>query len=185
MPRQLLDQCTRLFRSMRVYWVDAQMPGRLGIVERPAGDSRLAREVKAMRAAGVDTLVSLLTFEESVGCGLLDESELCEREGIRFVSFPVRDHGLPESSRAVGQLVEELRADLRQGKSIAMHCWAGIGRSSLLLASILCAEGWRVDEAFFRISRARGFHTPDTAEQFHWVEAFAAELPEAIPHESE
>lgn len=165
---------------MRVYWVDAELNGRLAIIGRPAGDHRLGREIKALRAAGVDIVVSLLTFEENVGCGLLDEDELCESEGIRFVSLPVRDHGLPESSEPVQAVVNDLREELRRGKSIGIHCFAGIGRSSLLLASILAAEGMTVAQAFTRISRARGFHTPDTAEQFHWVESFAAEYGDAL-----
>jgi protein-tyrosine phosphatase len=158
---------------MRVYWVEAEFPGRLAIVERPAGDHRLPREIKALRAAGVDILVSMLTYEENVAWGLLDEQELCEKAGMRFVSLPIRDHGLPSSPDPVHKLVDELRAELRQGKSIGFHCWAGIGRSSLMLASVLSAEGWSVPQAFTRISHARGYYTPDTAEQFHWVEAFA------------
>jgi protein-tyrosine phosphatase len=162
---------------MRVYWVKAELgSGRLGIAERPAGEGRLSREIKAMRAQGVDVLVSMLTFEEMVGAGLLDEDETCVAQGIVFHSLPVRDHSLPDALAPVNEMVERLRSYLQEGKSVAIHCWAGIGRSALMLASVLCGEGATPEQAFFHISRARGLQVPDTASQFMWVEAYAEHL---------
>jgi hypothetical protein len=49
----------------------------------------------------------------------------------------------------------------------------GIGRASLIAASVLVALGASVDKAFAAIASARRFPVPDTWEQREWVEAFA------------
>ena len=46
-----------------------------------------------------------------------------------------------------------------------IHCRAGIGRSSLLAAAVLRVEGRTADEAWQRITEARGLPVPDTDEQ--------------------
>ena len=56
----------------------------------------------------------------------------------------------------------------------AIHCRASIGRSSLLLAALLTAEGLTPDDAFRRLTVARGLRVPDTPDQVRWVERFAA-----------
>ena len=47
-------------------------------------------------------------------------------------------------------------------------------RSSLLLAALLTAEGYTPDDAFKRLTKARGLQVPDTRDQIRWVERFAA-----------
>lgn len=48
---------------------------------------------------------------------------------------------------------------------IAIHCRAGIGRSSLIAASVMTAYHIPAEEAFSLIETARGFAVPDTQEQ--------------------
>jgi protein-tyrosine phosphatase len=55
-----------------------------------------------------------------------------------------------------------------------VHCRASIGRSSLLLAALLTDEGLKPDEAFRRLTKARGLKVPDTNDQVRWVERYAA-----------
>jgi len=39
---------------------------------------------------------------------------------------------------------------------------------------LLTAEGFAPDDAFRRLTEARGLQVPDTADQVRWVERFAA-----------
>jgi protein-tyrosine phosphatase len=126
-----------------------------------------------MRRAGVDLLVSMLTPEESDELGLNEEAALCQQAGIAFHSFPIPDRTTPESFAAVYGFVSQLRTELAAGKSVATHCRASIGRSSLVLACVMCLEGWTPDEAFRLLTEARGTTVPDTAEQVRWVHRFA------------
>ena len=80
---------------------------------------------------------------------------------------------MPPSTELFSRFVEGLRAEAHAGRSVAVHCRASIGRSSLLLAALPTAEGFAPD-AFRRLTLARGVQVPDTADQVHWVERFAA-----------
>ncbi|MCP3396937.1 hypothetical protein NLM25_07495 [Bradyrhizobium sp. CCGB01] len=82
--------------------------------------------------SGVDVVVSLLEHEEVSELGLQRDAELCRSNGIDFISFPIPDRGLPESRREASQIAHLLATGLRDGRSIAIHCRAGIGRSLVL-----------------------------------------------------
>jgi protein-tyrosine phosphatase len=159
---------------MKPYWVDTGNPLRLAIVPRPRGGDWLEDELNQMKRAGIDVLVSMLQVDEAAELGLSSEAELCEARGIVFRAFPIPDRETPPSTASFSQFVEDLRADAHAGRSIAVHCRASIGRSSLLLAALLTAEGFAPDDAFRRLIVARGLQVPDTADQVRWVERFAA-----------
>jgi protein-tyrosine phosphatase len=164
-----------------MYCVPDVPAGRLAIVPRPRGGDRLADEVRALRAAGVDVLVSLLPYAESVECCLNDLQQLCLQYGVEFVYYGIPDRGVPRSVVRFKNLVETLRARLTDGKTVAVHCRAGIGRSSLVAASTLVTMGVDVATAFARIAKARGCPVPDTAEQRAWVEQFARTVQTPAP----
>lgn len=162
---------------MTVFWINPGANGRLAIVPRPRGDERLVDDLAAIHRAGIDILVSLLTQAEAAELGLAREQAMCEAAGIEFRSLPVPDHSVPTSHREVQELAEELATERRHGKNIGAHCCAGIGRSALLLAAVLCVEGISPERAFRLISNGRGLQVPDTPEQAEWLAGFASALP--------
>jgi protein-tyrosine phosphatase len=129
-----------------------------------------------MKRDGVDILVSMLTPPEVVELGLAEEARLSPQAGIEFRSIAIPGRETPESYAPITAFLADLRTELHRGKSLAVHCRASIGRSSLLLACLLCAEGMSADEAFVKITEARGAQVPDTPQQVRWVEKFAASL---------
>jgi protein-tyrosine phosphatase len=129
-----------------------------------------------LQAQGIETLVSLLRAEESKILHLDAEGRLCQSMGIDYKWLPVQDHSIPESMPEFRLVVEHLQRDLRAGKAVGAHCYAGIGRSCMLIACLLCVEGLTPTEAFARLSAARGLQVPDTWLQMQWVEHFAASL---------
>jgi protein-tyrosine phosphatase len=159
---------------MSPFWIETGNQLRLAIVQRPRGGDWLVDEVDLMKRAGVDVLVSMLEVEEADELGLSAEANACAGAGIVFYSFPVSDRGTPPSAVSFSRFVEGLRREAHAGRSIAVHCRASIGRSSVLLASLLCQEGFTPKEAFRRLSLARGLQVPDTVDQVRWVERFAA-----------
>jgi protein-tyrosine phosphatase len=152
------------------YWIDTGIPAKLAIMPRPNGGKHLEGEIRLLKREGTDVLVSLLTPEEDIELALEHEHAACSGHGIRFRSFPIPDRDIPASTEAFLKFLETLHEDLLQGRSIVAHCRAGIGRSSLLLASLLRREGLSTDDAFRRITHARGMLVPDTPEQLRWVE---------------
>lgn len=161
---------------MKPFWVETGNQLRLAIVPRPRGGDWLDDEMLALKKAGVDVLVSLLPAEEAAQLGLSTEAEACQRAGISYRSFPIPDRETPSSTSSFVVFVDLLRSELHAGRSVAVHCRASIGRSSLLLAAVLCAEGFAPQDAFKRLSKARGLQVPDTVDQVRWIETFAASL---------
>jgi len=163
----------------KIHWIADVPSGRLGTLARPMGGASLEDEVAAWKREGVDVIVSLLSPEEVVECGLEREWGLCEDCGIRFLSFPITDRDVPGSTKSAVELIRWLREQLTAGQSIAVHCWMGIGRSSLVAASVLVAGGTDPAAAFEAISDARGLMVPDTFEQRRWVEELARHIHQA------
>lgn len=159
---------------MDPFWIETGNDLRLAIVPRPRGGDWLEDEAAAMKKAGIDILVSMLRDEEAVELGLTTEAATCRTAGIEFKSFPIQDREVPSSLASFSAFVEQLRAELHSGRSVAVHCRASIGRASLLLAGVLCAEGFPPEDAFRRLAKARGLQVPDTAEQVQWIQRFAA-----------
>ena len=152
------------------YWIETGIPAKLAIMPKPDGGKRLEAAIRSLKRDGADVLVSLLPPDEAFDLGLEHERAVCSGHGILFRSFPITDRGIPASTEAFLKFLDTLHHDLLLGRSIVAHCFAGIGRSSLLLASLLRREGLSTDEAFRRITQARRALVPDTPEQLHWVE---------------
>jgi protein-tyrosine phosphatase len=126
-----------------------------------------------LRQAGVDVLVSTLTAPEAVELGLAAEAQECVHNGLLFLSFPIEDRSLPAHAAEFEALVDQLVEYSRNGKSVVIHCRAGIGRSSLIAACVLVKMGLSPDAAFQAIEQSRGCSVPDTPEQRQWVERYS------------
>jgi protein-tyrosine phosphatase len=66
-----------------------------------------------------------------------------------------------------------IRAHLAAGRGVAVHCYAGLGRSPLLAAMVLIDHGLDATEAIARVSRARGAAVPEMPEQHTWLADYA------------
>ena len=122
----------------------------------------------------VDVLVSALSHYETEDMGLLEESQCCQNYGLEFFSFPIKNRSVPASFSEFDVLLNSLTDRLRNGKAVGVHCRAGIGRSSIIVASALIRDGLSVDSASRAIEEARGCSVPDTAEQRQWVERYSS-----------
>jgi len=125
--------------------------------------------VRSWRDSGFEIVVSLLTPDEVVELALQEEASRSRAVGLDFCSFPIPDYGVPRSRAEFSKVVKELEKALQSGKNVAVHCRQGIGRSSLVVASLLVAGGENPREAFHRIEEARGTSVPETEEQREWV----------------
>jgi protein-tyrosine phosphatase len=56
---------------------------------------------------------------------------------------------------------------------VAIHCRAGIGRSTTLAACVLILLGVEGDVALDMIAAARGLEVPETEAQRQWVLGFS------------
>lgn len=164
----------------RMFWIEGPWRGRLAISARPRGGDWLEDEVVGWRRAGVDILVSLLAAEEEHDLALEAEAKLSRAHGIRFVTFPVVDRSVPSSTAKTVDLLKDLRSELEAGKTVAIHCRQGIGRSSLIAAGLLVTAGLDATTAFSTVGAARGLAVPETPEQRIWVEQLSADHPALV-----
>ena len=104
-----------------------------------------------------------------------NEARFCDEAGIAFHNFPLPDRSIPGNSSAVLALSRDTYRRCTDGESTAIHCRAGIGRSSLIATAVMLHGGYGVDEALTAISRARGLRVPDTDEQRGWLLDYAAQ----------
>ena len=153
-----------------VYWIPIDLPGRLGTMARPRGGDWLTRDLVLLKRRGVTSIVSLLEPDEARELGLASEAVHCEDAGLDFSSYPIPDRKVPLDTATFWSFAEGVHSVVESGAVVAVHCRAGIGRSSLLAAAVLNLSGMKVDDAFALISRARGLDVPDTIDQRKWLE---------------
>jgi predicted protein tyrosine phosphatase len=142
--------------------------GRLAIMPRPRGGEWLEREIASLKHSGVTDLVSMLMPPEEIELGLQSEAQFCNDIGLRFHRHPVNDRGIPEQP-GFNAFIDSLLPYLAQQGFIAIHCRAGIGRSAVAAAALLCRLGVSAPDAVTLISQARGFDIPDTDEQLDFI----------------
>jgi protein-tyrosine phosphatase len=157
----------------KVFWIPGPWQGRLGIVPRPRGAEWLNDETRAWRDAGIDVVVSLLESSEEADLDLSGESTSASARGLDFRSFPIPDRGVPSSHEALAELADQIVEALRSGKTVAVHCRQGIGRSAMIAAAALMAGGLDAETAVNAIRQSRGHDVPETPAQRQWISDFS------------
>jgi protein-tyrosine phosphatase len=149
-----------------LYWIDTGCALKLAIMARPRAGDWLEDEVAHWKRSGVEIVVSLPERDEVDDLGLGMEETLCTNNGIEFLSFPVPDRGVPNDANWAMRFATEVA---EKAKTVAIHCRAGIGRSSVMAATILIAKGVAPAAALSAIEKARGLPIPDADAQRSWV----------------
>ncbi|MFI9810878.1 phosphatase domain-containing protein [Saccharothrix variisporea] len=137
-------------------------PGRLSTAAHPED----VAEVERWTAAGVDVVVCALTDDEIAELDLADAPDAARD----YRHLPIPDFGVPADLDAE---LHRLAADVRAGRHVVVHCWGGIGRSSLIAAALLVLDGAEPAGAWQAIAEARGREVPETDEQRAWLDDFA------------
>lgn len=95
----------------------------------PKGDSW-----RAYRELGVATVVVLAERQETLARTGMDLVEFYEGQGLTVLHVPIRDHASPEDAAALSAAVDRALETARGGAHLAVHCYAGIGRTGVFLA---------------------------------------------------
>ncbi len=143
---------------------------------KPVAGEWVDEEFSGLARAGLEQVISLMEAREAQAVGLGDEQALCAKHGLRFVSYPIVDRGLPTDVVGFAGFVRQLYAEIAGGLSSVVHCRAGIGRTGLVAAAVLLHTGVSVDQALRHISSCRGVQVPDTDEQRDWLHEHARRI---------
>jgi protein-tyrosine phosphatase len=82
---------------------------------------------------------------------------------FRWMHVPMRNFGLPEDPAAFRRDIAAIADTLREGKSVFLHCAAGLGRTGTAAACVLKSLGLDTHEAMQRVRDAGS--NPQNAEQ--------------------
>lgn len=116
----------------------------------------LEAEMSRLASHGVKLLVALVEDAEIHPVAYEDIADAANLSGISSIRLPIVDFQAPASGQE--QHWQAIRHEAQQvfsrGHSVAFHCLAGIGRSSMMAASLLIHLGMTADEALDAIRRA-------------------------------
>ena len=100
---------------------------------------------------------------------------------MEWLHLPIRDRGVPDEAfeQAWVDVGESLRARLRSGFNILVHCMGGLGRAGTIVSRLLVELGWNPGDAIREVRRVRP-GALETDEQEDFVHACVA-VDEAQP----
>ena len=77
-------------------------------------------------------------------------------------------------------MLHEVFVALEGGKTVAVHCRQGIGRSGMVAVGLLMLGGVGLDDAISKVGSARGRTIPETPEQMEWLRRWSEELVPSV-----
>lgn len=93
----------------------------------------------------------------------------------RYVNRPIRDFSIP-TREDLTAILDEIDAEIEAGGVVYVHCWAGCGRTGVVVGCWLVRHGTDPTQALRRIADARGLGCPQTLEQRDYVLRWAQGL---------
>jgi protein-tyrosine phosphatase len=135
-------------------------PGRLIAGRHPCalGPEEAAEEVRSLLEEGV-TLFLDLTQD-----GELEPYARHLPPRARHARRSIRDFSVPTLESLV-TILDEIDDELAAGGLVYVHCWAGCGRTGVVVGCWLIRHGTAPNEALTRIAETRGLGCPQTLEQ--------------------
>lgn len=119
-----------------------------------------------MAETGADLIVCLCERPELIDRypAYVEWLDLQSRPDGEAVWFPIPDLHAPSLDR-VRPFLEQLAGRVQSGRSLLMHCGAGIGRAGTMAAALLMQMGIPHEEALSAVASARPMAGPEVGAQ--------------------
>ena len=132
--------------------------GRLIFTPCPGSkDTSLASALDTLKAAGAEALITLMPVSELEQNQAAELPALCAARSLEWFHLPVADEQVPlaDFDAAWAQARERIAGLIGEGRSIAIHCKGGSGRTGLIAARILIDRGLSRGEAVALVQALR------------------------------
>jgi len=157
-----------------LYAVPLAAPGRLSLVTCPR-PAVLESDIGLLAAAAVTLVVSALPEDDEIDLGLSEEMYLLKEAGIDFLRIPIEDFDVPSDTATVTEALDLILGRLADAtQHVAVHCLGGLGRSPLVVASLLVLAGDDPETAWRIVGAVRRRPVPETPQQRAWIEQLTA-----------
>jgi atypical dual specificity phosphatase len=123
-------------------------------------------ELAALAAQQVSVIINLHTKSH--------DQALLARYNLREIHLPTRDFTAPKPVD-LKKGVTTIEEALKEGRRVAVHCGAGLGRTGTLLACYFVHRGMKPDQAIQHVRRLRP-GSVETSSQIAAVSVFASSM---------
>lgn len=122
-----------------------------------AWDRDLTMDIGTIRDWGAHAVVTLIEGQEAFELRVLGLGEEVRRHHMQWFHLPVPDVTAPGETfeRAWSSVGPQLRAMLRAGSNVLVHCKGGLGRAGTVAARLLVELGMAPDAAISEVRRVR------------------------------
>lgn len=175
-----------------VFWVEQHAyagPGRIGLTFAPGKHDvgmssgivwkrSLAADLDRLRYHhGVDVLISLLEPFEYDMLNVPDLFDEARTRGIEVVHLPIVDGHVPRpgQTESVASLIGTARDAVGNGKSVVIHCRAGLGRTGTIAAMLLTTYGHDAESAVAAVRRVQP-QAVETHVQHEYIRQFVGDV---------
>jgi len=117
----------------------------------------LTTSLKELKKSGAQAVLTFMTQAELEKNSLSGIGQSIKAQGMSWFHLPIEDDEAPESPffdawQTAGPAIHRL---IEQGKTIAVHCKGGSGRTGLVSAQILLERGESIEPVMKRIKQLR------------------------------
>ena len=100
------------------------IPGKSSITQE-----HIISDLMDLKTKGIDRLLSLTDMAISF-------SDLCSKVKLKWIYYPIQDFGIPANFKTFSKMIDSSLECISRNESMCVHCYAGIGRTGVVLACI-------------------------------------------------
>ncbi|MDO6708640.1 tyrosine-protein phosphatase [Photobacterium sp. 1_MG-2023] len=117
----------------------------------------LAESLAQLKAQGVRAVVTAINAQEMAEKDVAGLGQLVAQASMLWAHTPIEDDAAPGADFAAQWQAAspQLHTMIEEGGKIALHCMGGSGRTGLLAAHLLLAQGWPLDRIIADVQALR------------------------------
>jgi protein-tyrosine phosphatase len=120
---------------MKLTYIPFDLPGKLYRSPMPFARFDVDNEVfDQFQEEGIGAVVMLIEEGEDLYHAGRDLKALYQDNGMEVIRFPIVDFDTPEDTRQLEETLEQVLEKALHGEHIAVHCFAGRGRTGMFMA---------------------------------------------------